>query len=451
VSDGTVTLTGWGRATATPSLVSHERTSEAVSDLVRHVLAEPARTRRGLLARGLGRSYGDAALNAGGRVVRTDALTGTGDVGEDGEVDVMCGTSIGELLEQVVPQGWFVPVTPGTRHVTLGGAVAADVHGKNHHRDGSLARHITELSVVDGRGEVRTLTPADPAFDGVVGGMGLTGIVTRVRLRLRAVGSDRLTVHTVRTADLDATMSALEAADRAHRYTVAWLDTLAPGRSLGRGVLTSGDHTRERDPAPGSARTLRQYRVGPEVPAPPWAPSGLLTARRMRLFNELYYRRAPEREVVSQESIASFFHPLDRVRGWNRMYGRAGFLQYQFVVPDAVAVREVLELFRDAGVPGFLAVLKRFGPASGPPLSFPAPGWTLAVDMPAHPELTGVLDRADDVVVEHGGRVYLAKDSRMRPGLLPRMYPDIDRWREQRELLDPHHLFTSDLARRLHL
>ena len=443
-------LTGWGRATSTWSVVSHEESVAAISDLIRS--GNGTGLPRGLLPRGLGRSYGDAALNAGGRVLRTDRLDAIGDISVSGVVDVQSGVSVERLLSYAVPRGWFVPVTPGTRHVTIGGAVAADVHGKNHHRDGSLGQHIDELDVVDGTGQVRTLTPADPAYGAVVGGMGLAGVVTRVRLRLSSIQTASMTVHTSRTSGLDETMAALEESDAEHRYTVAWLDTLAPRASLGRGVLTTGDHT----PAGpvgggGGAVPLTGYATGRVLPAPPWAPAGLLSPLTMRAFNELYYRRAPARPTVTQETVPAFFHPLDVVRGWNRMYGRPGFLQHQFAVTDPACIRTVLELFARERVPGFLAVLKRFGSSSGLPLSFPIAGWTMTLDMPATREVAQVLDRADELIASYGGRLYLAKDSRMRPELLPVMYPDLDAWREQRELLDPHHLFVSDLSRRLNL
>ncbi|HEV7196403.1 MAG TPA: FAD-binding oxidoreductase [Pedococcus sp.] len=450
MSTATEWLTGWGRATRTPAQVSHEASTAAVAELVRTGL--DGGLPRGLLARGLGRAYGDAALNSGGRVVSTDALRGIGEITPQGVVEAQAGVSIEDLLAYAVPRGWFVPVTPGTRHVSLGGALAADVHGKNHHRDGSLGQHVERLELVDGTGEVRTLSPADAAYGAVVGGMGLAGIVTRIWLRMRPISTASLRVHTTRTADLDGTMAALEAADTEHRYTVAWLDTLATGSSLGRGVLTAGEHADAGEVVGGQRPTaLADYGTGRVLPGPPWAPAGLLSSLSMRLFNEAYYRAAPAHPVVTIESVASFFHPLDIVRGWNRMYGRPGFLQYQFAVQDAGCIRTVLELFARERVPGFLAVLKRFGPSSGLPLSFPTPGWTLAMDMPATRDLASVLDQADDLVAAHGGRLYLAKDSRMKPELLPRMYPGLDAWREQRELLDPHHLFVSDLSRRLHL
>ncbi len=442
-------LTGWGRATASPSTVDLEHSTAAVVDLVRRCLDGGAP--RGLLARGLGRSYGDAALNAGGRVLSTERLTAVGEIHPDGVVDVGAGVSVADLLALSVPRGWFVPVTPGTRFVSVGGAVAADVHGKNHHRDGSIGRHVEELDLVDGTATLHTLRPGDAAFEATLGGMGLTGVITRVRLRMRPIETASVTVHTRRTPDLEATMAALEEADRSHRYTVAWLDTLAPGRALGRGVLTSGDHSPRVGAEGGRPTALEEYGSSRMVPAPRLVPSGLVRTSTMRAFNEAYYRRAPGTAEVGQESFGRFFYPLDVVEGWNRIYGPRGFLQYQFAVADAAVVQGVLEMFRAAKVPGSLAVLKRFGPASPAPLSFPAPGWTLALDMPALPAVHTVLDRADELVVGAGGRIYLAKDSRMRPELLPQMYPSLERWRAARAVLDPHGLFVSDLSRRLGL
>jgi decaprenylphospho-beta-D-ribofuranose 2-oxidase len=455
-------LTGWGRTHAGVAHVSHERSAQAVAATVAVTVAATLAeetcvtgagmsTRpRGILARGLGRSYGDAAVTSGGRVVVTDRLRGIGAVDPDtGEIDVGAGTSVGELLEHCVPQGWFVPVTPGTRHVTLGGAVAADVHGKNHHRDGTLGAHVVEVDLVDGLGQRRTVRRDDPLMLAVLGSMGLTGIITRVRIALRPIETASVTVETHRTDDLDATMAVLADDDTHHRHTVAWVDCLVRGHRLGRGVVTSGDHT----PGDVDARALPllEYATARAVPSPSWVPDRLLAPGAMRLFNEAYFRRAPAHRAGEQQTVGAFFHPLDAVAGWNRLYGRRGFLQHQLTVSDPEVVRRVLMLFQRAGAPAYLAVLKRFGPQSAAPLSFPQAGWTLAVDLPAVPAVGPVLDAADELVAAAGGRVYLAKDSRLRAGLLPVMYPALEQWRELREQLDPHRVFVSDLSRRLHL
>lgn len=448
-----VALTGWGRSTRSTADLDRPATVDDVVDAVRG-----ARTRRtdptsagrarGLLPRGLGRSYGDASANGGGVVLDMVGFGGIGPIAPDGTVEVGAGVSIGELIDAAVPQGWFVPVTPGTRHVTIGGALAADVHGKNHHRDASIGAHVEGLTLVDGRAEVLTMTRGDEQLDAVVGGMGLAGVVTSARLRMRPVRTASITVETSRTADLDATMAALEEHDRRFPYTVAWLDTLAPGGALGRGVLTSGDHSRPDEPGALPLDALPRSRA---ASAPPWAPSGLVNRATARAFNEAYFRRAPATPTTAPAPLTGFFHPLDVVDGWNRAYGARGFVQYQVAVADGAVIQAVLGLLRREHVVQFLPVLKRFGPGTGAPLSFPQPGWTLAVDVPATPGFAAVLDRADELVVAAGGRCYLAKDGRVRPELLPTMYPDLPRWQQLRADLDPDGVFVSDLSRRLSL
>ena len=446
-------LSGWGRSTWSRATVSTVADGDAVATAVHGALrrrsARPAGApERGVLPRGLGRAYGDAAQNGGGLVLDLTGCTGIGEIQPDGVVEVAAGTSIGALIDHVVPHGWFVPVTPGTRHVTVGGALAADVHGKNHHRDASIGAHVVDVTLVDGLGEVRVLAAGDVLLGAVLGGMGLSGVIVAARLMMQPIETASITVHTSRTRDLDETMAALVAADASHRYTVAWLDTLAPGRRAGRAVLTSGDHTPGGDAA---ATPLAWHLSGRAVPAPSWAPSGLVRHSTARAFNEAYYRMAPATPTVGPAPLTAFFHPLDVVHGWNRAYGRVGFLQYQFAVADPKVVTDVLELFRRERITTFLPVLKRFGPGIQAPLSFPTPGWTLAVDVPADPATAATLDRADDIVVAAGGRCYLAKDARVRPQLIPDMYPDLDRWRELRGRLDPDGLFVSDLSRRLAL
>jgi decaprenylphospho-beta-D-ribofuranose 2-oxidase len=431
-------LTGWGRTAPSRADVVAAAAPENVASWVQ--AAGP----RGVLARGLGRSYGDAAQNSGGTVIDLRDTVEIGPVDVSGLVRCSAGTSLETLLARVLPDGWFVPVTPGTRQVTLGGALATDVHGKNHHRDGSFANHVTSARVVDGLGETRDLTPADELFWALPGGMGLCGIVTDLTLRLRPVTSAWMTVRTERTADLDETISTLGAAD-AHTYSVAWIDSLS---ASGRGIVTSGEHT----PADKLDRP-EPLRFAPHaLPAPGWAPPHLLNKASIAAFNAVYYAAAPRRPKLASQHSTGFFHPLDVVRGWNRLYGAAGFLQYQFVVADVEVVRWALAELRHGDAPSFLTVLKRFGPGNRAPLSFPSAGWTLAVDLPSHvPGLAELLDTLDERVCAAGGRVYLAKDSRLRPQLLPSMYPELARWQELRDTLDPHRVFSSDLSRRLML
>lgn len=437
-------LTGWGRTARTAALVQAVDSEEAVLDAFRSA------PERGILARGLGRAYGDAAQNSGGLVLDMTSLDGAPGVVEDGVVEAPAGTSLGELLGQLLPIGLFPQVVPGTRHVTVGGAIAADIHGKNHHQDGSFCDHVESFVLLTPAGERVVAKPGDDAFEATAGGMGLTGVIASARLRVQPVETALMRVDTERARDLDDLLSRLRATDANHRYSVAWIDCLARGRSLGRAVLMRGDHAR-RDDLPASRRN------SPLVPpraallaAPPWVPRGLLNRATVRAFNEAYFRRAPVAEHGRVQPLHSFFFPLDAIRDWNRLYGSGGFVQYQCLVPFGAeeTLRTLLERLSDAGVPSFLAVLKAMGDGREL-LSFPGPGWTLALDIPVLPWLARLLDELDELVAAATGRIYLAKDSRVRPDLLRAMYPELPRWEEIRARLDPGCVMRSDLARRL--
>jgi decaprenylphospho-beta-D-ribofuranose 2-oxidase len=340
--------------------------------------------------------------------------------------------------------------------VTVGGAIAADVHGKNHHSAGSFARHVLSFDLLTADGDVRSVTPAsDPdLFWGTAGGMGLTGIILRATIQLKPVETARLVVDTVRTADIDETMDYLSSTDKDYDYTVAWTDCLATRGSLGRSVITSGDfatmsEVKYRD----RARPL-DFTSSSLVGAPPVFPSGLINSRTVALLNEAWYRKAPRRRTGEIQTIGKFFHPLDGIRNWNRVYGPAGFRQYQYVVPFEApeVVRRSLERISALRAPSFVTVLKRFGEGDQGMLSFPMPGWTLALDFPARtPWLSQLLGELDEMVLEAGGRLYLAKDSRVPAELMPRMYPRYEDFRRLRAQVDPGGAFSSDLSRRLGL
>ena len=440
------TLAGWGRTQPVVARV----VTPASEDDVATILADAAGP---VIARGLGRSYGDAAQAAGGTVVDGRGFGAVGTIDHStGSVTVGAGASIDAILAHAVPKGWFVPVSPGTRQVTVGGAIAADVHGKNHHRDGTFCQHVTALRLVAPSGP-RTVGPDDDpdVFWATAGGMGLTGIVTEATVRLLPIETDRVLVDTDRCDDLDALLARM-ATDQAYRYSVAWVDCMATGSSLGRGVLTRGDHAR-RDDLPAAERSRPLAAPSPSrlrVPVP--APRGLLNRLSVRAFNEAWFRRAPRERHGELQPIGTFFHPLDFVTDWNLLYGPRGVVQYQLAVPSAAveAVRRAIELLATSGVPSFLAVLKRFGPADPGPLSFPIEGWTLALDIPVGPpQLPGVLDALDDLVQDAGGRVYLAKDARLDPARLRAMYPRLGELEAVRRRLDPNGILGSDLARRL--
>ena len=357
----------------------------------------------------------------------------------------------------MVPQGWFVPVTPGTRFVTVGGSVASDIHGKNHHADGSFGAHCTRLGMLMADGSHRSITPeSDPdLWWATVGGMGLTGLITDVSFRMIPIESRHCVVDTERVPNLDVLIEKMEASDHLYRYSVAWIDLVATGKHLGRSVLSMGNHASLDD-----LRELHPKAVDNPLdfdPATyPDVPNGVpnvLNRMAVRAFNELWYRKTPKHHHGT-ESLTGFFHPLDMVGQWTRLYGSRGFLQYQFVVPfDAVdTMRTIVARIADEGHASFLAVLKRFGAQSGGLLSFPTPGWTLTLDLPAGVAGLGrLLTELDELVLGVGGRHYLAKDAFATPDVVRRGYPRLDEWKTIRDAADPDGIWASDQARRLDL
>ena len=431
-------LTGWGRTAPTRARVHRARDAGDVARIVAGL------HRPGGIARGLGRSYGDAAQAAGGDVIEMTGMDRVLELDADsGSITVEAGVSIGAVMRRTLPVGWFVGVTPGTAHVTVGGAIAADVHGKNHHVDGGFCDHVGEIVLCTGAGELRRLTPAADSdlFDATAGGMGLTGVVTEATLRLLRVPGSQIRTERVRTRDLAHTLRAVAAAEERHRYCVAWIDLCAPPAAVGRGVVDCGDH------AAGSHRG--RSRPSPHVPD--GIPAGLIRRPALRALNAARWHAG--RAAAGLASPEAFFHPLDTIGDWNRLYGAGGFVQYQFVVPESAAdvLERIVARLHAVRCPVALAVLKRLGRGRGM-LSFPIPGWTLAVDIPARwPGLAPLLDELDERVAAAGGRVYLAKDARLRPDLLAAMYPDLERFRAVQRAADPAGVLRSDLARRLAL
>ncbi|MFJ9854584.1 FAD-binding protein [Streptomyces sp. NPDC101150] len=451
-SDTAVTsLTGWGRTAPTAArLVRPGSPAEAVAALAAVREGGP----RGGIPRGLGRAYGDAAQNAGGTVwdmTRMERIRAVD--AKAGIVVCEAGVSLHRLMRTLLPLGWFVPVTPGTRYVTVGGAIGADIHGKNHHGAGSFARHVRSLDLLTADGEIRTVRPGTDLFDATAGGLGLTGIILTATLQLLPVKTSLVFVDTERTTDLDDALARMTATDRLYRYSVAWIDLLARGRATGRSVLTRADHAPLDALPPRARRDPLAFRPVRLPPAPP-LPRGMLSRPAVAAFNALWYRTAPRHRTGELRKLSAFCHPLDGVPHWNRVYGQGGLVQYQFVVGHGQeeTLRRIVRRIADRRCPSFLAVLKRFGPAGPGWLSFPTEGWTLALDVPARlPGLDAFLDGLDEEVAAAGGRVYLAKDARLRPELLAAMYPRLPEFRALRAELDPDGVLMSDLARRLGL
>jgi len=446
-------LTGWGRTAPSQAHVREPRHTSELSEIL------DAAPTNGVIARGLGRSYGDAAQNGDGEVVLCTRLDRVLELDvSKGTCTVEAGVSLEMLMRVFVPLGWFPMVVPGTRHVTVGGAIASDIHGKFRH--GSFADSVRRIRLATpGRG-VLTVGPDDDTPDGdgevfwaTAGGMGLTGIVTEATLQLQPVESAQMLVDTERAVDVDDCMSRMLDRDGDYRYSVAWIDCLARGSSLGRSVLTRGNHAALDDLPSAERPTARDFAPRALLRTPPWIPNGLLNPLSVRTFNELWFRKAPRERRNQLQSITAFFNPLDAVLDWNRIYGSSGFMQYQFVVPNGAegVVRTVLERLSAHQCASFLAVLKRFEHDSRGLIGFSKQGWTLALDVPARAQVMELLDDLDDLVVEAGGRIYLTKDSRLRAELLPAMYPQLDRWREVRATLDPDHRLRSDMDRRLDL
>ena len=453
------TLSGWGHVALSRAAVIAVRDAEDVAT----VLAAQKAGGSGVIARGAGRSYGDAAQNAGGTVLDLTPLNRVVSIAaEHALVRVQAGVSYATLLTELAAHNLMLPVVPGTRYVTVGGAIASDVHGKSHPRDGSLARHVVALRVCTPADGFRELTPeADPElFLATLGGMGLLGVIVEATLRVERIGSPWWSVDTDRTDSLEQTL-ALMRDDHAHRYAVAWLDLLAGGARLGRAVVVRSNDWSADTANTSGVRPSRRRRREPSVltapsrlRAPRGFPGAVLAPPLVRTFNALRWHASARRQRGRRTPLATHFFQLDLVADWNRLYGSRGFVQYQFAVPTGGETHLVrcVELLRARGLPCYLAVLKRLGPGSGGPLSFPIEGWTLALDLPAAaPGLRPALDELDELVAGCGGRVYLTKDVRLRRDLLTTMYPELHRFHRQRALVDPDGILRSDLGRRLGL
>ena len=445
-------LTGWGGTAPSAAEVVELGRTDSLVTVVKELPA------RGGIARGMGRSYGDAAQNAGGTVLRLVGHAHDAVIDEAAATaTVPAGVSLDELLRVIVPRGFFVPVSPGTRFVTVGGAIASDIHGKNHHLDGSFGSNVLGLRLLLADGSIVEASPEDrpELFWATVGGMGLTGIVVDATIKLLRIETSRCAIDTERMPDLDSLLVAMDEGDRYHRYSVAWIDPMANGRHLGRSILTRGDHATTDQLPPRLAVEPLAYDPRQRVTVPPIVPPpGVINHLTIKAFNELWYRKAPRRKIAQIVSIAGYFHQLDSVGSWNRLYGRHGFVQYQCLLPFGAeaALRDVLERLAASGAPSFLGVLKRFGAANPAPLSFPAPGWTLALDVPAGRHgLAALLHGLDELVLDAGGRHYLAKDAHTTPEAIRRGYPRLDEWRAVRAGVDPAGVWASDLSRRLHL
>jgi decaprenylphospho-beta-D-ribofuranose 2-oxidase len=447
------TLKGWGGVSPCRATVVRPRSEAEVMD----ALSSPAAHAAGAIARGAGRSYGDAAQNSGGVVLDMTAWDRICSIDTERRlITAQAGATIAQLLTALAPHGLTLPVVPGTSQVTLAGAIASDIHGKNHHRDGGFARHVVAISLcTPAQGCVRVTPDTDAGlFYATLGGMGLTGVILEATLALEELCSPWVAVDVDRTDGLEQTLELLGEPE-SHRYSVAWLDLLAPASKYGRGVIMRADDL-PADAASSRARRGRRASLAPgsAVEVPRGFPGALLRRTGVRAFNSLNWRLSPRKRRGRIQARAPFFFPLDRLGEWHRLYGSGGLLQYQLVVPDGqeAALVRCAELMRARRLPVYLAVFKRLGAEFGGPLSFPLAGWTLAVDLPAAaPGARATLDELDERVAACGGRVYLTKDARLRTDVLEAMYPQLARFRGECSRADPERVLASDLSRRLGL
>lgn len=436
-------LSGWGRNVWASMPVARPETMSALRAAV--LIDEPG----GVLARGAGRSYGDAALNGTGRLVLTERLNRFLEFDPaTGRLVAEAGVTFDDLLTTFLPRGWMAPVTPGTAFATLGGALANDVHGKNHDRDGSFGQHVEWFDLLTASGEVLKVDAgAQPdLFRATIGGLGLTGMVTTLCLTLRPVPSAAFEVSERRAGNLDELMAALSRARDCTSHSVAWVDGMARGKSLGRGVVEAASLAPAGTvPVEGRRRLLTL-----PIDLPPQVLSPLAVAT----FNHAYFHRLPIGGRHRVVGARSFLYPLDAIGGWNRLYGRRGFHQFQCAIPEAEApraLRSLLEAISDARGASFLAVLKTLGGDGPGYLSFPLKGWTLALDFPTRPATVELLARLEALTLDHGGRIYMAKDSVMAPDSVGRMYPGLRQFRQVLRHIDPQGHWQSDMARRLAL
>lgn len=430
-------LTGWGRYPIIDANILIVETYEQAQSFLN--------THGELLVHAMGRSYGDSALASNvistrrmNRFIAFDPQTG--------ELTCEAGTSLSDIIRCVLPRGWFLPVTPGTQYVSIGGAIAADVHGKNHHRDGCFSSCVKSIHILLADGRMITCSKDENAdlFHATCGGMGLTGIILSATINLLSVPSRIIRQKIFKAKNLEHVFELFD--ENVHwPYSVAWIDCQAQGPSMGRSLLMVGEHTEQ-----GRLFAVR----GKNLSVPFDFPRFTLNTCSIKLFNALYYNRIKKSVLENMVDIESFFYPLDAVEHWNRIYGKNGFTQYQFVLPKDVSfkgLKSILTRISATGLGSFLAVLKLFGPANDNFLSFPCQGYTLALDFKIENKLFRLLDDLDKIVCEFGGRIYLAKDVRMKPGTFAQGYTRLEEFQKVASSYDPHRKFTSKQSQRLRL
>lgn len=462
------TLHGWGRTAPTRAQVLSTEDLDTIVAAVKQVADDnadkPDHLKRGVIARGMGRSYGDPAQNAGGLVIDMQRFNKIHSIDPDTALVVVDGgVTLDQLMKAALPYGLWVPVLPGTRQVTIGGAIGPDIHGKNHHSAGSFGDHVVSMDVLVASGEILTLKPEgsedDPdgeLFWATVGGMGLTGIIVQATIRMTKTETAFFIADGDLTSNFDETIEFhADGSETNYTYSSAWFDAISPEPKLGRAAISRGslatlDQLKELSPK--LAKDPLKFSAPQLVTVPDIFPNFTMNKLTMKAVGQAWWLKSGEyRDQV--QNLTQFYQPLDLIGEWNRGYGSRGFLQYQFVVPREATseLKSIVRSIQASGHYSALNVFKLFGEGNRAPLSFPMPGWNICVDFPIKPGLGHFLDELDKRVLDFGGRLYLAKESRTSAEKFHQMYPQMQSWLNTRNEIDPTGVFASDMSRRLEL
>jgi decaprenylphospho-beta-D-ribofuranose 2-oxidase len=446
-------LMGFGRTAPSVAQVLSTPDPEVIAKAVAHAADAGG---RGVIARGLGRSYGDNAQNGGGLVIDMTALNRIHSIDADTHIaDLDAGVNLDQLMRAALPFGLWVPVLPGTRQVTVGGAIACDIHGKNHHSAGSFGNHVRSMELLTADGQIRHLTPDgdDELFWATVGGNGLTGIILRATIAMTPTETAYFIADGVATKDLDETVAVhLDGSEDRYTYSAAWFDLISPPPKLGRAAVSRGSLAKLDQLPRKLAKNPLKFDAPQLLTVPNIFPVSAMNKLSFMAIGEVYYRLGGT-YTDKIMNLSQFYHILDLVSGWNNAYGPTGFAQHQFLVPpDAMdEFKAIIRWIQTRGHYSAFNVFKLFGPGNRAPLSFPMAGWNVAMDFPNKPGINEFLNELDARVMEFGGRVYTAKDSRVSADNFHAMYPRIDEWIAVRRKVDPTAVFVSDMARRLEL
>ena len=440
-------ISGWGGCPNIRANLQEIRSSQDIS----HALEGSS----SLTIRGLGRSYGDSSL--GNQVMITTQMDRLLSFDEKtGILECEAGVCLEDLIRVFVPKGWFVPVTPGTRFVTVGGMFASDVHGKNHHKSGSFSKHVLNFTLLDASGTVHEVDRERNLnlFLATAGGMGLTGMILKVRFQMIPIKSSWIRQKTIKINHLDELLDQFERSDQT-TYSVSWVDCMSSGKTLGRSLLMLGEHADPEELPNSLKENAVKLDLRQKLNVPFHLPSGILNSWSIKSFNSLYYHRIQNKENSEFVPLLSYFYPLDSVHQWNRIYGKKGFYQYQCVIPKkpdgANYLRKLLQSISDAKTGSFLAILKLFGPRDEPYLAFASEGYTLALDFPNRTGTEALFKKLDEIVLQSGGRLYLTKDARMSRTMFEEGYPQLGLFKAEKKRIDPENRYTSIQAERLGL